>query len=351
MTNSMLVIYTEKHKLHDPPKQMLMGKFSKYQEMPSRMDSVMNAIKQRNVGEIVGPVDYGLDPILAIHSQEYLDYFQTAYEEWLKQDGNPDGVMPDTYAVRLDGIYRDISAGGPIGKFGYYSFDLTAVIAKDTFEAAYEAAQVAITGAVRLIQDKRNAVFSVCRPPGHHSDVDLAGGYCFLNNAAIATEYLIKTLDVGNVVCLDVDFHHGNGTQTIFYNRRNPMYVSLHGDPDYPYYWGKTTENGSGDGIGSNINVPLPIGTDDTTYMNALNNTIDTNIIPFQPKVLVVSLGVDTFVDDPVGSFSLTSECFVRIGEAIRRIGVPTLFVMEGGYDVAALGTNVTNVLLGFTSN
>ncbi|KAL2917371.1 hypothetical protein HK105_203035 [Polyrhizophydium stewartii] len=267
---------------------------------------------------------------------------------WIEIGGNPDGVFPDTFAVRLSQIYQDISDGGAGGRPGFFSYDMTAIIAKDTYTAAYEAAQVATTGAEILASEKRRAVFALCRPPGHHSSEDLAGGYCFFNNAGIAAERLIKHHGFGNVVILDIDYHHGNGTQAIFYKRHNPMYASIHGDPDYPYFWGRAEETGEGEGKGANVNVPLPIGTGDDEYLAALDALIANHIVPYGIQALVVSLGVDTFGGDPVGSFNLTSACFERIGERLARIGVPTLFVMEGGYAVSEIGTNVTNVLLAF---
>eukprot|EP00842_Homolaphlyctis_polyrhiza_P001224 jgi/Hompol1/2101/HPOL_002822-RA len=329
---------------------MVMGQFINYRESPARIDSILSAIKQRNVGAIVEPVDHGLDPILAVHSREFVDYFESAYKVWVENGGNPDGVFPDTFAVRLPATY---GSGGNGGRPGYFCYDMTAVIAQQTFAAAYDAAQVALTGADLLLRDSSasnpaGAVFALCRPPGHHASGDLAGGYCYFNNAGIAAEHIIRNLGGGKVVILDVDYHHGNGTQVMFYERHNPMYVSLHGSPDYPYYWGSAEEKGAGEGLGSNVNVPLPLCTKDAEYLAALERVIEEHIKPFGVQTLVVSLGVDTFGGDPVGSFELTSDCFTQIGGILARIGVPTLFVMEGGYAIDALGNNVCNVLQGF---
>ena len=159
---------------------------------------------------------------------------------------------------------------------------------------------------------------------------------------------MIQEKHVGKVAILDIDYHHGNGTQEIFYDSPNPLYVSLHGMPDYPYYWGSVAEKGEGAGLGFTRNIPLPIGTRDDAYLAALNDAISTTLTDFNPDVVVVSLGVDTYCEDKVGNFLLSKECYGRIGKAIGNFGRPTLFVMEGGYDIETIGINVCNVLLGF---
>ncbi|KAJ1569253.1 hypothetical protein HK096_003738 [Nowakowskiella sp. JEL0078] len=225
------------------------------------------------------------------------------------------------------------------------------VIAEGTAEAAYQAAQVAVSAAKYLFSEKNEvATFAMCRPPGHHAHKDLCGGYCFYNNTAIATQWLIDQ-GAGKVAILDIDYHHGNGTQTLFYDKSNPLYVSLHAAPDYPYYWGSLNETGKGDGEGANVNIPLPLGTQDEEYISALKHVIETKILAFQPDFLVVSLGLDTFEKDPVGGFFLTSDAYSKIGYLISAIGVRTLFILEGGYAVAELGNNVVNMLSSFEDN
>ncbi|KAJ3183015.1 hypothetical protein HDU87_007437 [Geranomyces variabilis] len=225
---------------------------------------------------------------------------------------------------------------------------MSGVIVEGTYPAAYTAAQVALTAGEILIKEKENAVFALCRPPGHHAHADLCGGYCYFNNACIATHYLIDNLNVGSVAILDIDFHHGNGSQSIFYDTSNPLYVSLHGALDYPYFTGGQDEKGHGDGMGFNINIPLPIGTQDEEYIAALSKAIDAYVKPHDPAVVVVSLGVDTFCNDPLGGFFLTTQCYLDIGRVIGRLQRPTLFVMEGGYALEEIGENVVNVLQGF---
>ena len=168
-----------------------------------------------------------------------------------------------------------------------------------------------------------------------------------MNNAAIATQYLIDTHKL-KVCILDIDYHHGNGTQCIFYSKQNPKFISLHDSEADPFYWGSDKATGKGDGLGFNVNIPLPSGTADAAYLAALEVAVRHHVLSFTPDVLVVSLGVDTFIDDPVGTFCITSDCFTSIGKVIGDAGLPTLFVQEGGYDSPELGINVCNVLQGF---
>jgi acetoin utilization deacetylase AcuC-like enzyme len=208
----MIIVHTEKHKLHNPQLMFAMGRMCKYPEQPSRVETILQAIRKRRVGTLVEPTDFGLEPIKAVHSEDYIAYLETAYEKWIKAGGDPNGVIPDTYAVHVRSIFRDITikSDNALAKMGVYTFDSATVIAKDTFTAAYEASQVALSAAEILMQGHVLSAFALCRPPGHHSSEDLLGGFCFFNNAAIATKYLIQNYNV-RVCILDVDYHHGNG--------------------------------------------------------------------------------------------------------------------------------------------
>ncbi|KAJ3224431.1 hypothetical protein HK099_008451 [Clydaea vesicula] len=219
-----------------------------------------------------------------------------------------------------------------------------------TFEAAYDAVQVALTASDILMEDDNTHVLALCRPPGHHAEADLCGGYCFFNNAAIAAKYLIDDLNVGKVAILDIDYHHGNGTQNMFYNVSNPFYCSIHGDPDYPYYWGSADEDGEGEGKGFTKNIPLPKGTGDEVYLKNLAEALHI-IKNYNPKVVVVSVGLDTFELDPIGCFKLTSNCYREIGDLIKKFffgEVKLLFVLEGGYAIDQIGLNLMNIFESF---
>jgi len=220
-------------------------------------------------------------------------------------------------------------------------------ITAGTWDAVQAGADVALTGAQAIVDGALGA-FALCRPPGHHAAAAAMGGYCYLNNAAIAAQHL---LDHGcaHVAILDVDYHHGNGTQSIFYARRDVLFVSLHADPrgEYPYFLGYADERGVGAGDGYTLNYPLPHGTAWDTYSPALDSACDV-IAKDSPDAIVVSLGVDTYAHDPISRFALTSDDFSRLGVRIARLARPTLFVMEGGYAVEAIGVNAVNVLTGY---
>ncbi|ORY35233.1 histone deacetylase superfamily protein [Rhizoclosmatium globosum] len=344
----MKVVYSPVHARHNPPVSFSLGRFVPFKESPQRVDQILASLASfGSEFELADPVDHGMEPIKRVHTKDYIAYFQNAYEKWVKRGGNPDGVFPEYLAVRqfANGGKK---SGGDLGEPGFYCFDLEGVIAEGTFVAAVAAVNVVLTAADLMVDLHQTSAFALCRPPGHHAQEDLCGGYCFFNNASIATRYLIEQKKVGKVCILDIDYHHGNGTQSIFYKESNPLYVSLHGSPDYPMYWGDVDEDGEGEGKGFNVNVPLPLGTRDPEYIHALKTVVETRISEYDPDVIVVSLGVDTFIEDTVGNFLLTSDCYTEIGNVIASLGKQTLFVMEGGYDIPAIGTNVTNVLRGF---
>ena len=268
-------------------------------------------------------------------------------------------MLPSTLAVR----WMSRRCESPLVAPGYYSFDMCAPIVAGTYQAARAAADVALTAADLLLGGER-VVYALCRPPGHHAGSDLYGGYCYLNNAAIAAEYLLSTTDhrppttdpvsssvVGrrsSVAILDIDYHHGNGTQQIFYARSDVLFVSIHADParEYPFFAGYADERGGGEGAGLNLNIPLEPGVADARYLGALEQALAA-IDAFGPRHLVLSAGFDTFGGDPLGDFALTAAAYPAIGRRIAALGLPTLVVQEGGYAVAALGENVVGLLRG----
>jgi len=267
---------------------------------------------------------------------------------WFKYDSNATITTPLVWPVRglrADRIPRDID-----GKMGFYAMDAGVPITAGTWTAVQDSADVALSGAQTLVASAARAVFSACRPPGHHAAAAFMGGYCYLNNAAIAAQSL-RDQGCARVAILDVDYHHGNGTQSIFYDRADVLFASIHADPrvEYPSFLGYADETGAGQGEGFNHNYPLPLGTDWHTYGAALADAAG-KIAAFAPDALVVSLGVDTFEKDPISGFKLRHDDYLRMGEAIARLGCPTLFVLEGGYAIDDIGINVVNVLSGFES-
>ncbi len=338
----MITVYSEDHKLQRGQVELLDGELRPCVEKPERAEMILRSVREVGLGEVIAPEDFGLEPILRVHDLEFITFLQTAYGEWSETFGERD-ALPLNWAVR--GFSPKVPQTVE-GKLSYYSFDAATPITAGTWQAATSSVNVALT-AQRLISSGERAAFALCRPPGHHAARDLYGGYCFLNNAGVAAQAFA---DEGKrVALLDVDYHHGNGTQSLFYARNEVFYISLHVDPayDYPYFSGYTDERGVGEGEGFNLNLPLPLGTDWQGYEKALQTSL-TKIQNFAPDVLLVSLGVDMFVNDPISSFTLASRDFLELGKRLASLQFPTLFVMEGGYAVERLGENVTNVLLGF---
>jgi acetoin utilization deacetylase AcuC-like enzyme len=312
-------------------------------ECAQRAEFVLGRVKATGLGDIIAPSQFGLEPVVRVHDAEFVEFLSSAWTEWLAA-GNRGEAIPDCWPARRMAVRRPNSI---TGKLGYYAMAAETSISAGSWEAACASADVALTAAARLATGERGA-FALCRPPGHHAARDLYGGYCFLNNAAIAAQYL---RDHGNerVAILDVDFHHGNGTQDIFYARSDVLYCSIHGDPldAFPYFAGYADEIGSGEGTGYNLNLPLPRGTDFRVWRAALETAL-ARIVKFAPGALVVSLGVDTFENDPISFFKLKTDDFARYGRLISALGLPTLFVLEGGYAVAEIGVNAVNVLQEF---
>jgi acetoin utilization deacetylase AcuC-like enzyme len=312
-------------------------------EKPQRADHILARVKERQLGEVHAPSDFGRAPLLRVHSAAYLDFFEGAWTRWQAEQGHGD-LLPYTWPART---LSERLPSSLHGQLGYYSFDAGAPITAGTWQAAYSAAQVALSAQAAIAAGAQSA-FALCRPPGHHAAGELMGGYCYLNNAAIAAQAF---LDQGRtkVAILDVDYHHGNGSQSIFYARNDVLFTSIHGDPlaEFPFFLGYADELGEGAGAGYNLNLPLPAGSGWEAWGAALEQACQ-RITEYGAEVLVVSLGVDTFKDDPISQFKLDSPDYLSIGRRIARLGLPTLFVMEGGYAVAEIGINAVNVLEGF---
>ncbi|WP_308724337.1 histone deacetylase family protein [Metapseudomonas otitidis] len=341
----MLVIYSDDHHLHHGKHELIGGQFTPCFEKPSRADMVLDRARAVNLGPVQAPIDFGLEPILRVHSEGFVNFLRTAWSDWQAKGRNHD-MLPIAWPTRR---LRQTEPTDIDGRLGYYSFDAGAPITAGTWQAITSSANVALTGQAELRKGVRG-VFSLCRPPGHHAAADYMGGYCYLNNAAIAAQAL---LDAGakRVAILDVDYHHGNGTQDIFYDRADVLFTSIHGDPrfEYPYFLGFADERGAGVGEGFNVNYPLASGSDWSVWGQALNDACR-RIAAYGADALVVSLGVDTFKEDPISQFKLDSPDYLRMGEAIGQLGLQTLFVMEGGYAVEEIGINAVNVLQGFES-
>ncbi len=336
----MKVFYSETHRKHNPPFELFDGGLRvPYLENPDRMDRILNALRETEWTEILEPSDFGLDPIHAVHDKEYVDFLASCWTEWLdSKPKDPSVFLPATFALR----HHPKKPKSLLGRGGYYIMDLSACIVEGTYEAALSSANCALSAAQSVVGGQQS-VFALCRPPGHHAGKDYAGGYCFINNAAVAAHWLSPH---GNVALLDVDYHCGNGTQDIFYERDDVLTISIHADPEfeYPSYYGHADERGSGRGFGYHHNFPLPKGTDDDSYLATLQRALEL-IRDYQPGYLVVSAGMDIYADDPLGTIKVSTEGIREIGERIASLNLPTVVVMEGGYNNEALGTNITAFL------
>jgi acetoin utilization deacetylase AcuC-like enzyme len=339
----MLTVFSDSHRLHHGT-ELKDGVLKPSFEQPSRADTVRDRVKHVGLGDIIVPRTFDRACYVNAHSERYVSFLETAWAEWTAI-GRAHDALPLVWPVR--DLANEQVPEFIDGKLGFFAMDAGSPITSTTWEAVKTSADIALTG-LALIDEGHNSAFALCRPPGHHAAREYMGGYCYQNNAAIAAQQAI-TQGARRVAVLDVDFHHGNGTQNIFYNRNDVMFVSLHGDPSvsYPYYSGFSAERGAGVGEGFNLNYPLAKNTGWSTYKEALLDACN-QLRTFSPQVLVISLGVDTFKDDPISHFLLESRDFLGIGEIIASVGVPTLFVMEGGYMVDEIGINAVNVLHGF---
>lgn len=336
----MKIFYSEQHRRHFPPFEVFDGGLRvPYLENPDRMDQILGALGGVDWAEICEPADFGLDPIRAVHDREYLDFLASAWTEWLASaPQDPTALIPATFALRR----QPQKPKGLLGLAGYYIMDLSACIVEGTYPAALASANCALSAAQAVADGERSA-FALCRPPGHHAGKDYAGGYCFINNAAVAAKWLSAK---GHVAILDVDYHAGNGAQDIFYERDDVLTISIHADPDfeYPHFIGFADERGKGRGFGFHHNFPLPKGTGDAEYLYTLETAL-ARIREFQPVYLVVSAGMDIYADDPLGTVKVSTQGIGEIGGRIAALQLPTVIVMEGGYNNDALGRNILALL------
>ena len=337
----MLIVSSHDHSLHHSAGELNDGVMMPAFEHPGRAASINAALVAAQLGENRMPRRFGREPILRVHDTSFVRFLEGAHAAWSERHGHRD-ALPLSFVA--PGMRRrcptDID-----GQLGYYCFDCGTPISAGTWPAATAAVDIALTAAAAVLDEP---AFALCRPPGHHAGHEFYGGYCYLNNAAIAAQYL-RDQGAARVAVLDVDYHHGNGTQEIFYGRDDVLFVSLHADPatEYPFFSGYADEVGSGAGIGCTRNFPLPCGTAWAGYAVALATALD-DIHGFGPDALVISFGADTFERDPIGKFALTRDDYARMGAAIGRLRRPCAIIMEGGYAVAELGANVAAFLGGF---
>ena len=302
---------------------------------------IRSALAADDSFELVAPDEFGLEPIAAVHDPGLISFLETAWDDYQQLHPFTHDVVPDVFHVAAlrEGMGSAVEPDDVSMRLGWWCFETTTPLTHGTYDAARSSVDVALTAA-ELVRDGEPVAYGLCRPPGHHAPRAAYGGYCFFNNAAIVAEHLAASTG-GKVAVLDVDYHHGNGTQQIFYRRADVQFVSLHGDPQraFPYLTGHRDERGAGDGAGTTVNYPLPAETDDDDYLGALSAAC-ADVSAFAPDMLVVSLGLDTYWDDPICDFALTAEGFAAAGAMVGDLGLPTVVLQEGGYATEALGEN-----------
>ena len=343
----MITVYADDHNLHCGLLDPRGDEWQPSAECPDRANNVLKVIQDQNFGTLKNPTNFGEDKLTRIHAPDYVQFLKDVWPAWLASNEKGANARPDTF---VGAGMRHADTECIAGKLGRYSFDSTSPFVEGSWQAIRTSANIALTGA-ELVRGGERQAFALCRPPGHHATVNYCGGYCYLNNTALAAQSL---LDGGakKIAVLDVDYHHGNGTQSIFYERNDVLTISLHADPslEYPYFLGYADEPGSGAGHGFNINYPLPFGTDWKHYEVTLADAIQ-QVQRFEPDGLVVALGLDTFAGDPTTHFNIETEDYLRMGKAIASLGLQTLVVLEGGYSVEHIGINTVKFLTGIEDN
>jgi acetoin utilization deacetylase AcuC-like enzyme len=348
----MKVVYTLRHRLHHPEHEIEASRFQPPFEHPGRAEIIRAALAADDHFEFVAPDDWGLAPIEAVHDTGLVRFLETAWAEYQREHGRTHDVVPDLFAMSAlrDGMGPMSEPRSLSARLGWWCFETTTPLTATTYDAARSAVDVALTAA-NLVLAGESVAYGLCRPPGHHASRSLYGGYCFFNNAAAVAHHVASSTGT-KVTVLDVDYHHGNGTQQIFYERDDVQFVSLHGDPAraYPYHLGFADETGAGRGLGHTLNVPLAarMGPDD--YIDRLSAVCET-IEQFGPSMVVVSLGVDTHEADPISDLALTTESFEQCGRVVAGLGLPTVVLQEGGYADDALGENVRLWLHGISAD
>lgn len=339
-------IYHPSTYLHRPEYEIFNGEKKPHRDNPERVKTIIQALQQEKFADIqISKVDEIYPTVTRVHDQDYLNFLEAtaiyAAEVADRKSISDFAIYPSVHPYTA---YAQ--AGNSISRRGLYVFDMYTPIMTSTYEVALHSAGVAIDGAM-LLGAGEPLVYCLNRPSGHHALRAMAGGTCYLNNAAIAAEYLLAQ-GSNKIAILDIDFHHGNGTQDIFYESQNVLVVNIHGDPKhtYPHFTGYADEVGNGAGYGTNRNFPLPPQTDNHSYDEIAGQAL-TLIKKFQPAYLLVSAGFDTHEKDPTGTFKLTTAYYKQLGESIKRLDLSVLVIQEGGYNTDSLGLNVVSFLSG----
>ncbi len=336
----MLTFFHPDQLLHHPRSYLSRGQMRTPQEVPERAERLVAAAHALGF-DVREPADAGTAPIAAVHDMNYLRFLEEAHRDWKKIPADwGDEVMSNVY-VREGNPLR-----GVLAQAARYLADGSCPVGEQTWRSAYWSAQSALAAAA-AVKDGAHEAWALCRPPGHHARADAAGGFCYLNNAAIAAQSLRGRH--ARVAILDTDMHHGQGVQEIFYGRDDVLYVSIHGDPTnfYPVVAGFEDERGEGAGDGFNVNLPMPHGSPEAVFFERLDDALRV-LKRFEPDALVLALGFDIYKDDPQAQVAVTTEGFGRLGAAIGALDLPSVIVQEGGYHLQSLEANARAFFDGF---
>ncbi|MEX0900725.1 MAG: histone deacetylase family protein [Gammaproteobacteria bacterium] len=339
----MITVHSDRQALHHSAGELTSGRFVPAFEQPGRIDAVLAALEAAALGPVIAAAPADARALRGVHTDDYVGFLRDAWTLWRAQRGEHDALPLNWRAPGM----RRIRPDSIDGLLSYYSFDAGTPITAGTWDAVLGATG-AVLEAQRLVAAGARAAFALTRPPGHHAGRNFYGGYCYANSAAIAAQ-AFRDGGAARVAVLDVDYHHGNGTQEIFYERADVLTVSIHADTrvTFPYFLGHADETGDGDGDGYHLNLPLPHGTAWNTYESALDAAL-LRVADHAPDAVVVSLGLDTFDGDPISHFRLQERDFAALGAMLATLDTPTLLVFEGGYAIEALGANTVAVLRGF---
>ena len=350
----MKVVYARHHALHNPAHEVQYGIPIPTYEVPERAETIRRALDADVAFDLVPSTDHGTEPIEAVHDPGLIRYLEIAWPEWRVSGGlqggatNAPEMFPDTvlHPALREGMGPGREPKSPVGKLGYWCWETMTPIVPGSYTAARAAVDAGLTAADLVLSGEQHA-YALVRPPGHHSPRAAFGGYCFFNNAAVAVEHLARETG-GRIAVLDVDYHHGNGVQQIFYQRADVLYCSLHADPDhaYPYFTGFPEETGAGAGEGCTLNLPLSAGCTNEQYLDRLEEGLKA-IADFDPAMLVVCLGLDTYGQDPICDFALTTDVYHEVGRRVGALEKPVVVCQEGGYFLPQLGQNVRQWLRG----
>jgi acetoin utilization deacetylase AcuC-like enzyme len=350
----MQVVYTPAHLAHDITLETFMGEAIPANEVAERAEIIRATLDADGGFARREPTEHGEAPITAVHDPGLVRFLEAAWSQVRRQQLPRAFLSADTYPNwhMFEGMSdeaRDRLVREPdyaAGRAGFWGLDSAAPLVAGTYTAARGAVDVALT-TVDLVLGGEQAAYGLCRPPGHHAARAMYGGYCFFNNAAIAAQAITQATGE-RVAIIDVDYHHGNGSQQIFWRRGDVRYVSIHADPEraYPYFLGRADETGEGEGAGENLNIPLRAGATNADYLEATDRAVEA-IAAVPGSVVVVSLGFDTYGLDPIGDFALTTDVYHEVGRRVASLGRRLVILQEGGYHRPSLGENARAWLRG----